>query len=130
MAAVSCCSACGYGRAEMESPNEIIHQPVRLKIMAALNTLTANQWLEFVALRAIVDTTDGNLGAHLSTLETAHYVSIKKDFAGKKPRTRVCLSARGREAFAGYVAALHAILAIDSLGDGDAGPGNTPNNNQ
>lgn len=113
----------------MQTPNEIIHQPVRLKIMAALNTLAANQWLEFVALRAIVDTTDGNLGAHLATLETAHYVSIKKDYAGKKPRTRVCLSARGREAFAGYVATLHAILAIDSLG-GDLEPTNSPSNNQ
>ncbi|MFT6465616.1 winged helix-turn-helix domain-containing protein [Halopseudomonas sp.] len=114
----------------MQTPNEIIHQPVRLKIMAALNTLAPNQWLEFVALRAIVDTTDGNLGAHLATLEAAHYVNIKKDFAGKKPRTRVCLSARGREAFSGYVATLHAILAIDSLGGAEASPTNTPNNNQ
>lgn len=76
----------------MQTPDEIIHQPVRLKIMAALNTLGPSQWLEFVALRAIVNTTDGNLGAHLGTLETANYVRIKKDFAGKKPRTRVALS--------------------------------------
>ncbi|MBL4610966.1 winged helix-turn-helix domain-containing protein [Halopseudomonas sp.] len=99
----------------MQTPNEIIHQPIRLKIMAALNTLAAGQWLEFVSLKSIVDTTDGNLGAHLNTLEGAQYVLIKKDFAGKKPRTRVCLSAKGREAFAGYVAALHAILALETL---------------
>ncbi|GGD02334.1 winged helix-turn-helix domain-containing protein [Halopseudomonas salina] len=99
----------------MQTPNEIIHQPIRLKIMAALNTLGANQWLEFVSLKSIVDTTDGNLGAHLNTLESAQYVLIKKDFAGKKPRTRVCLSAKGREAFAGYIAALHAILALETL---------------
>ncbi|AQZ93655.1 transcriptional regulator [Halopseudomonas phragmitis] len=104
----------------MQTPDEIIHQPVRLKIMAALNTLGSSQWLEFVALRRIVDTTDGNLGAHLNTLESAHYVRIKKDFAGKKPRTRVCLSARGREAFASYVAALHAILELQTL-DTDSG---------
>ncbi len=95
----------------MQTPDEIIHQPVRLKIMAALNTLGASQWLEFVALRSIVNTTDGNLGAHLGTLEAANYVRIKKDFAGKKPRTRVALSPRGREAFARYVAALHAIIS-------------------
>ncbi|PKM04705.1 MAG: transcriptional regulator [Gammaproteobacteria bacterium HGW-Gammaproteobacteria-6] len=99
----------------MQTPDEIIHQPIRLKIMAALNTLPGNQWLEFVALKAIVEATDGNLGAHLGTLENANYVRIKKDFAGKKPRTRVCLSARGREAFASYVAALHSILALSSL---------------
>lgn len=114
----------------METPNEIIHQPVRLKIMAALNTLAANRWLEFVALRAIVDTTDGNLGAHLATLETAHYVSIKKDFVGKKPRTRVCLSAKGREAFTGYVAALHAILALETLEPDVPATHTIPNNNR
>lgn len=99
----------------MQTPDEIIHQPIRLKIMAALNTLAANQWLEFVALKSIVDTTDGNLGAHLNTLEAAKYVRIKKDFLGKKPRTRISLSGAGREAFARYVAALHAILALETL---------------
>lgn len=99
----------------MQSPNDLIHQPVRLKIMAALNTLATDQWLEFVSLRSIVDTTDGNLGAHLNTLETAEYVRIKKDFAGKKPRTRVCLSTKGRVAFGQYVAELHAILAPQNL---------------
>lgn len=95
----------------MQTPDEIIHQPVRLKIMAALNTLSGSQWLEFVALRRIVDTTDGNLGAHLGTLEGKGYVRIKKDFLGKRPRTRVALTARGREAFALYVATLHSILS-------------------
>lgn len=94
----------------MQTPDEIIHQPVRLKIMAALNTLEPKQWLEFVALRSIVQATDGNLGAHLSTLETAGYVVVKKDFVGKKPRTRVNLSRAGREAFGRYVIALQAIL--------------------
>jgi DNA-binding MarR family transcriptional regulator len=95
----------------MQAPDEIIHQPVRLRIMAALNTLAPGEWLEFVALRAIIETTDGNLGAHLSTLETASYVRIKKDFHGRRPRTRVAVTPRGREAFASYVAALHAIIA-------------------
>jgi DNA-binding transcriptional ArsR family regulator len=114
----------------METPNEIIHQPIRLKIMAALNTLVAGQWLEFVSLKSIVDTTDGNLGAHLSTLESAEYVLIKKDFAGKKPRTRVCLSPQGRKAFAGYVAALHAILALETLGPDVSSTHTPPNNNR
>lgn len=95
----------------MQTPDEIIHQPVRLKVMAALNTLDAGQWLEFVALRSIVEATDGNLGAHLTTLETAGYVLVKKDFAGRKPRTQVCLSTQGRTAFSRYVTTLQAILA-------------------
>lgn len=103
----------------MQTPDEIIHQPVRLKIMAALNTLDAGQWLEFVALRSIVQATDGNLGAHLATLEGAGYVLLKKDFAARKPRTRACLSRAGREAFHRYVIALQAILAPQNL-DADA----------
>lgn len=99
----------------MQTPDEIIHQPVRLKIMAALNTLEPGQRLEFVALRAIVQATDGNLGAHLLTLESAGYVVAKKDFAGKKPRTRLCLSSAGREAFSHYVRTLQAILAPSTL---------------
>jgi len=101
----------------VQTPDEIIHQPVRLKIMAALNTLGSGQWLEFVALRSIVQATDGNLGAHLTTLESAGYVAVKKDFIGKKPRTRVCLSRAGREAFGRYVTALQAILAPGNLDD-------------
>lgn len=99
----------------MQTPDEIIHQPVRLKIMAALNTLEPGRSLEFVVLRSIVDTTDGNLGAHLATLEAASYVKITKDFAGKKPRTRVKLSSQGRQAFDRYVATLHAILSPQDL---------------
>ncbi|MDX9686494.1 winged helix-turn-helix domain-containing protein [Halopseudomonas formosensis] len=107
----------------MQTPDEIIHQPVRLKIMAALNTLQSGQWLEFVALRAIVQATDGNLGAHLGTLESAGYVVVKKDFVGRKPRTRICLSRLGREAFSRYVSTLQAILAPGSLGAEDADDG-------
>lgn len=99
----------------METPDNLIHQPVRLKIMAALNTLASDQRLEFVSLRAIVDTTDGNLGAHLGTLEEAGYVRIEKDFVGKKPRTRVRLSVTGRDAFTRYLAALHAIIAPHNI---------------
>jgi len=90
--------------------NEIIHQSVRLKIMAALNALPGGEQLEFTRLKAIVQATDGNLGAHLVTLENANYVAIAKDFYGKKPRTRVALTRAGRKAFAEHVAYLGEIL--------------------
>ena len=51
--------------------DEIIHQPVRLKIMAALKALPTGEAIEFVRLKAIVQATEGNLGAHLTTLENA-----------------------------------------------------------
>jgi DNA-binding MarR family transcriptional regulator len=94
----------------MEQPNAIIHQPVRLKIMAALKALPGSEQLEFVRLKAIVGATEGNLGAHITTLEEAGYVTVEKDFAGKRPRTRVSLTKAGRRAFEDYVTELRAII--------------------
>lgn len=94
----------------MEQPDSIIHQPVRLKIMAALNPLPAAEKIEFVRLRAIVTATEGNLGAHLGALEQAGYIAVEKDFDGKKPRTRVRLTKNGRRAFEAYVAYLRDII--------------------
>ena len=94
----------------MDTLDEIIHQPVRLKIMAALKALPARERIEFVRLRAIVEATEGNLGAHLVTLEKSGYIEVEKDFDGKKPRTRVSLTASGRRAFERYVSHLRGIL--------------------
>lgn len=97
----------------MNQPDSIIHQPVRLKIMAALRALPSRELLEFTRLRAIVRATDGNLGAHIGTLEQAGYVEVQKDFAGKKPRTRVRMTRQGRQAFESYVAFLREIVGSD-----------------
>ena len=94
----------------MDQPDAIIHQPIRLKIMAALKVLPGNDALEFVRLKSIVSATEGNLGAHITTLEEAGYVAVEKDFVGKKPRTRVKLSKQGRRAFEDYVAYLRDII--------------------
>ena len=94
----------------MEQPDPTIHQPVRLKIMAALKALPVGEALEFVRLKAIVGATEGNLGAHITTLEEAGYVGVEKDFVGKRPRTRVSMTPQGRRAFDVYVAYLQEII--------------------
>ena len=91
-------------------PDEIIHQSMRLRIMAALNVLERNSWLEFTRLRGMLETTDGNLGAHLETLSKAGYVTLDKRFEGKRPQTRVRATSSGRRAFADHVAYLRDIL--------------------
>jgi DNA-binding MarR family transcriptional regulator len=101
----------------MDQPDAIIHQPVRLKIMAALKVLPAGEALEFVRLKAIVGATEGNLGAHIATLEQAGYVEVEKDFVGKKPRTRVRLSKAGRRAFEDYVLYLRDIIDAAPVGE-------------
>ena len=97
----------------MSGPDEIVHQTTRLKILSALNALPRAEMAEFVRLRAITGATDGNLGAHLTTLEKAGYVEIVKDFVGRKPRTRARISAAGRRAFRDHVAYLRDILDGD-----------------
>lgn len=97
----------------MSGPDEIVHQTTRLKILSALNALPRAEMAEFVRLRAITGATDGNLGAHLTTLERAGYVEIVKDFVGRKPRTRARISAAGRRAFRDHVAYLRDILDGD-----------------
>jgi len=95
----------------MSGANDIIHQAMRLKIMAALNTIASKKAaIEFTRLKALVGATDGNLGAHLETLEKAGYIVIEKRFEERKPQTRVRMSPTGRRAFAEHVAYLREIL--------------------
>ncbi|MEA2740000.1 MAG: hypothetical protein QOH05_3307 [Acetobacteraceae bacterium] len=94
----------------MTDGNPLIHQATRLKIMASLNRLGPDAALEFTRLKAILETTDGNLGTHLDALEKAGYISIKKLFEGRKPQTRVKATAAGRRAFVSHVAYLREII--------------------
>jgi DNA-binding transcriptional ArsR family regulator len=95
----------------MDAPDEVIHQSLRLRIMATLNALPDGEPIEFTRLRAVLGATDGNLGAHLSTLENAGYVTVSKAFVARKPRTSIVLTARGRLAFARHVTYLRGLLA-------------------
>jgi DNA-binding MarR family transcriptional regulator len=94
----------------MAELNETIHQPVRLRIMAALVTLEPNDEVDFTYLRDLLDVTDGNLGAHLRKLEEAGYISINKVFVERKPRTYISATAVGRKVFKEHVVALESIL--------------------
>ena len=88
----------------------IIHQPVRLRIMAALVTLKPDDEADFTYLRDLLEVTDGNLGAHLRKLEEAGYIAVNKLFVERKPRTFVSATPEGRRVFQEHVEALEAIL--------------------
>lgn len=91
--------------------DELIHQPVRLRIMAALTALPEGDEIEFTTLRDLLEVTDGNLGAHLRKLEEAGYVEITKTFVGRRPQTYISATKAGRRAFREHVAALQEILS-------------------
>ena len=94
----------------MAALNETIHQPVRLRIMAALVALEPGNEVDFTYLRELLDVTDGNLGAHLRKLEEAGYIAVNKTFVERKPRTYVSVTAEGRTVFQEHVTALESIL--------------------
>ncbi len=94
----------------MSELNGVIHQPVRLKIMASLVALDKGEQVDFTYLRRLLKLTDGNLGAHLARLEAAGYIKMEKTFVARKPRTYVRATGKGHDAFQGHIAALEQIL--------------------
>jgi DNA-binding MarR family transcriptional regulator len=98
--------------ATMTNGDEVIHQATRLRIMTALNVLDAKDRIEFTRLKVAVAASDGNLGAHLETLERAGYVEIEKQFADRKPQTCIRLTRAGRKAYAAHVSYLRSLLEI------------------
>ena len=94
----------------MPALNETIHQPVRLRIMAALVALERGNEVDFIYLRELLEVTDGNLGAHLRKLEEAGYIAINKTFIERKPRTYISATPQGRLVFQEHVTALESIF--------------------
>ena len=87
--------------------DEAIHGRLRLGIMACL---ADSEVASFNELKALLETTQGNLSIQLRKLEDAGYVEIVKSFRGRKPLTRVHVTPAGRLAFAGYLEALSQLV--------------------
>jgi DNA-binding MarR family transcriptional regulator len=94
----------------MPELDEIIQQPIRLRLMAALVAIKSGESAEFTLLRDMLGVTDGNLGAHLHRLEEAGYISINKTFVDRKPRSYISATEAGRKVFRNQVAALEEII--------------------
>jgi DNA-binding MarR family transcriptional regulator len=94
----------------MDDYDKVIHQPIRLQIMAALTSLEEDEQLNFVDLRLLVKATDGNLGAHLQKLEEAEYIKTEKAFVDRKPRTWVRATSEGTRAYQQHVQFLRNIV--------------------
>ncbi len=87
--------------------DDVVHQRVRLGILAVLDEARR---ADFSYLRRSLELTDGNLSRHLQVLEDAGYVKVQKVFEGKRPRTWVSVTKKGRTAFSAEVQALRALL--------------------
>ncbi len=79
--------------------DRLIHEPARLMIIAYLYVIES---ADFLFIMRQTGLTKGNLSSHLSKLEAAGYIDIKKEFVHKIPRTFLSLSKNGRKAFEAY----------------------------
>lgn len=95
------------GNGMLDALDDVIHQKVRLGIMSSL---MATGGSDFTFLKQALGVSDGNLATHLSVLEDAGYIEQRKDWVGRKTRTRCSPTESGRAAFAAYVAALEKLV--------------------
>lgn len=85
-----------------ESPIEIdkiIHEPARLQIMTQLYVV---EEADFIYIMRQTGLTWGNLSSHMSKLEDAGYIDVRKEFQEKKPHTILKMTTSGRTAFKKY----------------------------
>ncbi|MBC8046695.1 MAG: transcriptional regulator [Fimbriimonadaceae bacterium] len=87
--------------------NKEFESRIRLGIMSAL---VVNDWMDFNAMKNMLDVTDGNLASHISALEKAKYIEVKKEFVGKKPRTSYRVTQPGRKAFTNHLNTLEQLI--------------------
>ncbi|ASU85900.1 transcriptional regulator [Nocardiopsis gilva YIM 90087] len=98
--------------------DQVIHSPVRFSIMAALAPL---ERAGFRMLRDTVEVSDSALSQHLTTLEKAGYIEVRKEQKGRRTTTWVSLTRQGREAFGHHLQTLNRIAEQPAAGaPGDA----------
>jgi DNA-binding MarR family transcriptional regulator len=91
----------------MPDLDRLIHERIRLGMITAL---AVNKSLTFNDLKALLDTTDGNLSVHARKLEEAQYVVCSKSFEGRMPKTEYRLTESGRRAFDRYLNHMEALI--------------------
>ena len=94
----------------------VVHGPIRLGV---LTSLQMDGSLDFTHLKQRLDVADGALGTHLMKLEVAGYITCKKAFVGRRPKSTYQITAAGRRALRSYLQSLRKV--IDAVEDSAAG---------
>lgn len=90
-----------------EQLDEVIHQRVRLGIMAVL---TEADEAEFTFLKEQLDLTDGNLNRHLQVLEQAGYIARRRSDRSGRAKTWMRATPQGRAALSNHLATLQLLI--------------------
>ena len=92
---------------EIPQLDRLIHERIRLGIVSAL---AVNDSLSFNDLKRLLHTTDGNLSVHARKLEEGGYLTCRKFFEGRIPRTEYRLTAAGRRGLDQYLQDMEEVI--------------------
>jgi DNA-binding transcriptional ArsR family regulator len=87
--------------------DRVVHEPARLLL---LSLLAGVDEAEFAFLESVTGLTKGNLSSHISRLELADYIHVRKRFRGKVPVTTLKITSAGRAALTNYRKQVAAVL--------------------
>jgi len=87
--------------------DKLLENRVRLAVMSML---MIHEVVDFNTIKQALSVTDGNLASHMSMLEKNRYITVKKQFKGRKPLTTYTATQKGRKAFAQHLDALELII--------------------
>lgn len=87
--------------------NKAFDHRIRLGIMSIL---MVNDFADFNMLKELLGATDGNIASHTKALEKEDYISVEKQFIGRKPNTRYIATKLGRQAFKKHIDALEKLI--------------------
>lgn len=87
--------------------NKVFDHRIRLGMMSIL---MVNEYADFNTLKELLNVTDGNLASHSKALEKAQYITIEKQFIGRKPNTRYIATKLGRAEFKKHINALEKLI--------------------
>ena len=87
--------------------NKAFESRVRLGIMSVL---MVNESADFNTLKELLNLSDGNLASHIKALEEVNYITVDKQFIGKKPNTTYSASREGKKAFLAHLKELETLI--------------------
>ncbi len=76
-----------------------------------MSVLMVNESADFTTLKELLGVTDGNLASHTKALEAENYITIEKQFIGRKPNTSYIATKEGKKAFTSHIEALEKLIS-------------------
>ena len=75
-----------------------------------MSILMVNEYADFNMLKELLGATDGNFASHTKALEKEAYITVEKQFIGRKPNTRYAVSKLGKLEFKKHIEALEKLI--------------------